>query len=228
MITFNYYGHACFMLDTGHEKLLFDPFLTFNTQAKIKPEDVECDYILVSHAHEDHFSDALKIAKKNHPMLIAIPEIINLFPAGYDNVHGMNLGGSAHFSFGTVTMVPALHSSGVAGGTACGFVIHFNDDTVVYYSGDTALFSDMKLIGERQKIHYAILPIGDNFTMGIEDAAKAVQFLRPSYVIPIHYNTWPIIEQEPETFKAYTESIARSFVKIVKPGHSLELEFMHK
>ena len=111
-------------------------------------------------------------------MIIAIPEIINLFPNGYDNVHGMNLGGSAQFSFGTVTMVPALHSSGVPGGVACGFVIHFNDDTVVYYSGDTALFSDMKLIGEKQKIHYSILPIGDNFTMSIEDAAKAAQLLK--------------------------------------------------
>ena len=90
----------------------------------------------------------------------------------------MNLGGSAQFSFGTVTMVPALHSSGVPGGVACGFVIHFNDDTVVYYSGDTALFSDMKLIGEKQKIHYSILPIGDNFTMSIEDAAKAAQLLK--------------------------------------------------
>lgn len=110
-------------------------------------------------------------------------------------------------------MVPALHSAGVAGGVACGFVIHFNDDTVVYYSGDTALFSDMKLIGEKQKIHYSILPIGDNFTMGIEDAAKAAQMLKTSYVIPIHYNTWPVIEQEPSNFKAYAESIARCFVK---------------
>ncbi len=226
MVKFNYYGHACFSLDTGSEKLLFDPFLTGNPQASIKPEEVQCDYLLLSHAHGDHFGDSEEIVKRNNPTVIAIPEILELLPADFAKGHGMNLGGSFTFPFGTVTMVPALHSSGVAGGVACGFVIRFNEslnNLTIYYSGDTALFSDMKLIGEKQKLDYAILPIGDNYTMGIKDAAKAVQFLNPTNVIPIHCGTWPVIDQNPEAFKSYAESIAPANVHIVKPGESLDL-----
>lgn len=226
MIKFDYYGHACFVLDNGKDRLLFDPFLTGNPQAAIKPEDVDCNYILLSHAHGDHLGDAVQIAQRTKAKVIAIPEILGLF-GDYDNVHGMNLGGSFAFPFGVVTMVPALHSSGVPGGIACGFVVRFinddNEDLTVYYSGDTALFSDMKLIGEKQKIDYAVLPIGDNYTMGVHDAAKAVQLIKPTYVIPVHYSTWPVIRQYPNLFKSHAESISHSLVAIVKPGESLDM-----
>ena len=226
MIRFDYYGHACFVLDNGKDRLLFDPFLTDNPQATIAAKDVECNYILLTHAHGDHFGDAVEIAKRTNAKVIAIPEILGLF-GNYENVHGMNLGGSFAFPFGIVTMVPALHSSGVAGGVACGFFIRFinedDDDLTVYYSGDTALFSDMKLIGERRKIDYAILPIGDNYTMGVNDAAKAVQLLKPHYAIPIHCGTWPVIKQYPSMFKSHAESISHSLVVLVKPGESLDM-----
>lgn len=226
MIKFYYYGHACFLLDTGKERLLFDPFLTNNPLASIKAEDVKCDYILLSHAHDDHYGDASEIAINNDALVISTPEVLSKLPANHAKAHGMNLGGSYTFPFGTVTMVLALHSAGVAGGTPCGFVIRFNndnDDKVVYFAGDTALFSDMSLIGAKQKIDYAILPIGDNYTMGTQDAAKAVQLLNASNVIPIHYNTWPVIAQDPENFKKYTESITHAKVHIVNPGEDLEL-----
>ena len=177
MIKFKYYGHACFLLETDNEKLLFDPFLTGNPVASISADEVKCDYILLTHAHGDHYGDATQIAQKTGAKVISTPEVLTKLPSDYENVHGMNLGGSFTFPFGIVTMVPALHSAGVEGGIPCGFVIKFNDDTVVYFAGDTALFSDMALIGEKQQIDYAILPIGSNYTMDAKDAAKAVQLL---------------------------------------------------
>lgn len=223
MVKFKYFGHACFMLDTGKEKLLFDPFLIDNPLNSVKIEDISCDYILVSHAHYDHYGDTTEIALKNNAVVISTPEVLSKLPKEYTNIHGMNLGGSFIFPFGTVTVVPALHSAGVAGGIACGFVIQFADDTVVYFAGDTALFSDMSLIGDKQKIDYAILPIGDNYTMGAKDAAKAMQLLKAKHGIPVHYNTWPVIAEKPEAFKAYTESISHSKVHIVNVGESLDL-----
>lgn len=223
MVKFSYYGHACFMLDTGKEKLLFDPFLTNNPLASVKVDDVVCDYILISHAHDDHYGDATTIAVRTNAVVISTPEVLSKLPEGYTEAHGMNLGGSFTFPFGTVTMVPALHSAGVAGGIPCGFVIQFVDDTVVYFAGDTALFSDMSIIGDKHKIDYAILPIGDNYTMGAQDAPKAMQLLKAKHGIPVHYNTWPVIAEKPEAFKAYTESISHSQVHIVNVGESLDL-----
>ena len=223
MVIFNYYGHACFELETSFGKILFDPFLTGNPLASIAAKDVNCDYILLTHAHGDHFGDAVEIAKRNNAKVISTPEVLGLFPSEYQNVHGMNLGGSYDFPFGRVTMTPALHSAGVAGGTPCGFIIRLKEDLVIYFAGDTALFSDMKLIGEKQKIDCAILPIGDNYTMGLEDAAKAVQLLNPSNVIPVHYNTWPVIAQRPEVFKSYVEQTTNTAVHIVNPGESWDL-----
>lgn len=223
MVIFNYYGHACFELETGFGNILFDPFLTGNPAASIEAKDVSCDYILLTHAHGDHFGDAVEIAQNNNAKVISTPEVLGLFPSTYQNVHGMNLGGSYDFPFGTVTMVPALHSAGVAGGTPCGFVLRLKEDLNIYFAGDTALFSDMKLIGERQKIDCAILPIGDNYTMGMEDAAKAVKLIKPTNVIPVHYNTWDVIRQRPEVFKMYVESKTPAAVHIVNPGESWDL-----
>lgn len=219
MLTFNYYGHACFQLDDGNYKLLFDPFLTGNPAATIKADEVEADYVLITHAHSDHIGDGYDIIEKNNATAIGIPEITDFGGANVKTIN-MNLGGTLNLPFGFVRMVPALHSAGIPGGTPCGYVVGIGGK-VIYYAGDTALFSDMKLIGQRDKIDYAILPIGDHYTMGPEDAAKAVEMLDASNVIPVHYNTWDIIKQNPEHFKSLVKTAT---VLIVNPGESLRLD----
>lgn len=225
MLTYTYYGHSCVLLDDGKYKVLTDPFLKGNPKAAIKAEDVECDYILVSHAHGDHLGDAPEIAKRTGATIIAIPEVIGVCQekAGDIKAHGMNLGGSVTLPFGKVRMTLALHSSGVAGGCACGFVIQMGGKNV-YFAGDTALFQDMQLIGRKDSLDYSLLPIGDNYTMGLEDAAKAAQWLNTAHVIPIHYDTWPVIAQDVESYKQATEESTRAKVHIVKPGESIELK----
>ena len=219
MLTFTYYGHACFQLDDGNYKLVFDPFLTGNPLATIKADDVKADYVFITHAHSDHVGDGYDIVEKNNATVIGIPEITDFGGANIKSIN-MNLGGTINFPFGFVRMVPALHSAGIPGGVPCGYVVGIGGK-VIYYAGDTALFGDMKLIGERDKIDYAILPIGDHYTMGIEDAAKAVELLDASNVIPVHYNTWDIIKQDPEDFKKLVKTAT---VLIVKPGESLRLD----
>ncbi len=216
-----YYGHAAFLIDTGKERLLFDPFLSGNAGASMSPEDVRCDYILLSHAHGDHFGDADSIAARTGAAVVAIPEVLGLFEKA-PKAYPMNIGGTVKLSFGSVTMTPAWHSAGVAGGVACGFLVQFADGPVVYYSGDTGLFGDMAWIGKKAAIDYAILPIGDNYTMGPEDAATAAKLLGASHAIPIHYNTWPVIAQDPQTFAALCESSGISAC-VVPVGGSVEL-----
>ena len=150
MLTYNYYGHACFQLDDGTTKILVDPFLTGNPQASISEKDVEADYILITHAHGDHIGDAPNIAVRTNATVVGIPEIMD-FGGQRVKTIGMNLGGTIKTEFGFVRMVPALHSSGIGGGVACGYVIGVGGK-IIYFAGDTALFSDMKLIGERDKI----------------------------------------------------------------------------
>lgn len=218
MLTFSYYGHACFQLDDGNYKLLFDPFLTGNPLATIKASEVKPDYVLITHAHGDHLGDA-DVIVKNGAVGIGIPEITD-FGGEQVKTINMNLGGTLNLPFGFVRMVPALHSAGIAGGVPCGYVVGIGGK-VIYYAGDTALFSDMKLIGQRDKIDYAILPIGGHYTMDPEDAAKAVEMLDASNVIPVHYNTWDIIKQDPEKFKSLVKTAT---VLIVNPGESLNLD----
>ena len=217
MLTFNYYGHSCFQLDDGNYKLLFDPFLTGNPAAPISSEEVQADYVLITHAHGDHIGDGYEIVKRTDATAIGIPEVMDI---GDDvNTIGMNVGGTLYLPFGFVRMVPAVHSSGIAGGVAVGYVVKIGGK-IVYYAGDTCLFGDMQLIGERDSIDYAILPIGDHYTMGIEDAARAVEFLGAKNVIPVHYNTWALIKQDPEEFK---EIVRGAKVHIVEPGESLRM-----
>ena len=219
MLKFNFYGHACFQLDDGKYKLLFDPFLTGNPLASIKADEVEADYVFITHAHSDHCGDGYDIIKRTGATAIGIPEVTDF---GGEDVKavGMNLGGTLKLPFGFARMVPALHSAGIAGGTPCGYVVGIGGQ-VIYFAGDTALFGDMKFIGERDKIDWAILPIGDHFTMGIGDAAKAVELLGAKNVIPVHYNTWDVIKQDPEEFKKLVKGAT---VHIVKPGESLNLD----
>ena len=218
MLTYNYYGHACFQLDDGKDKILVDPFLTGNPQASISDKDVEATYILVTHAHGDHVGDAPNIAVRTNATVVGIPEIVD-FGGQRVKTIGMNLGGTVQTSFGFVRMVPALHSSGIAGGVACGYVIGVGGK-VIYFAGDTSLFAEMKFIGERDKIDYAILPIGGHYTMDPVDAAKAAELLGAANVIPVHYNTWDIIKQNPEDL---VKLVKGAKVHIVKPGQSLNL-----
>lgn len=220
MLTYTYYGHSCFLLDDGKYKVLTDPFLTENPLATAKPEDIQCDFILVSHGHFDHLGQAEDIAKRTGAQVLAIPEILGAMDG--INGHGMNVGGTVKLPFGSVKMVPAIHSCMVAGGVAAGFVIEIGGQ-VVYFAGDTGLFSDMKLIGELCGVSVAVLPIGDNFTMGIKEAVVAAEFVGAKKVIPIHYNTWPLIAADADEFKKQVEAKGKATVEVVKPGESVEL-----
>ena len=224
MVKYSYFGHACFLLDDGKYKVLVDPFLTGNPVASVSAHDVAADYILVTHAHGDHLGDAPDIAARTGAEVVGIPEILDICTSMGTDVkgHGMNLGGSLNLPFGKVRMTLAQHSSGVPGGIACGYVIYIGG-LVIYYAGDTALFSDMKLIGQKDRLDYALLPIGDNYTMGLEDAALAAQWLGVRHVIPLHYDTWPIIRQDVAKYKELTEKMAHAEVHIVKPGEDIEL-----
>lgn len=219
---YKFLGHACFVIDTGSKKLIFDPFLTGNDKASTTPSKVHADYILLSHAHSDHFGDAVSIARMTGATVVAIPEVISLFPKTVVNFQPMNLGGCCETDFGTVKMVQAFHSCGAPGGIPCGFIVTFTNGPTVYYSGDTALFGDMKLFGDLFDIDYAILPIGDNYTMGPSDAILAAKFLKAKHVIPLHYNTWPVIAQNPETFREAAEK-ENIDVIIVEPGEEIEM-----
>ncbi len=194
-----YYGHSCFLIHVGGKKLIFDPFISPNPQASaININLIEADYILISHAHQDHMQDAAQIAKRTGATIISNWEITQWFaqkeqvPA----VHPMNTGGQWKFDFGTVLLTPALHSSsfpdGSYGGNPNGFFIESNEGNF-YYSGDTALMQDMKLLGEYKKIDFAFLPIGDNFTMGISDALIAANFIKCDKIIGMHFDTFPFI-----------------------------------
>lgn len=224
MVTFTYYGHSCFLLDDGNYKLLMDPFLTGNPVAAIQADEVAADFIFVSHAHGDHIGDAGAIATRTGAEVVGTPEVLALLSGQVDarKLHGMNLGGSSALPFGKVRLTLAQHSAGVAGGIACGFVLYFGG-RVIYYAGDTALFSDLQLIGRKDPIDYAILPIGDYYTMGLEDAALAAQWLGARHVIPVHYNTWPVIAQDVNKYKEVTEAMTKAEVHIVPPGQSMAL-----
>lgn len=206
MIEITYYGHSTYLVKINNITILFDPFISPNPKAsQIKIEDIKPDYILISHGHEDHVADAESIAKGSDAMLVSNYEIAVWFAEkGVEKYHPMNHGGSKTFDFGKVKYVNAVHSStlpdGSSGGSAGGFVIeHANG--CFYFAGDTALTYDMKLIGEEFKIDFAFLPIGDNFTMGINDAIKAAGFVGTKKIVGLHYDTFPYIEIDSEQAK---------------------------
>lgn len=221
MIKFNYIHHACFLLEHGDDAIIFDPFLDGNP-AGITSKQIKVSHILVSHGHADHLGNAFDIALKNKATIITTAEIASLATEKGCKAHAMHIGGTHKFPFGSVRITPAFHGSGIPGGHACGFIVNFYG-IVVYFAGDTSLFGDMSLLGELENIDYAILPIGDNFTMGPSDAVKAAKFLKAKNIIPVHYNTWPIIAQDPQKYKQAVEAENFAQVIVVKPGTSIEL-----
>lgn len=213
-------GHACFLLaEAGKETLILDPFLKENPLAPLKPEEVQADYVLVSHAHFDHLGEAYEIAKANKALIISTSEISKDAAGKGLLAHPLNIGGKFNFPFGWVKITLALHGSGFPGSHACGFVINYYGKNI-YFAGDTGLFSDMKLIGELTALDIALLPIGDNYTMGIDDAVIAASFLHAQTVIPYHYNTWPLIKADPQEFKKKTEEKTGSRCIVIAPGES--------
>ena len=212
-----YFGHSCYQLEINGKTILLDPFISPNELAKnVDVNSIETDYIFVSHGHEDHVADVESIAKRTGAKLVSNFEIVNWFgEKGVENSHPMNTGGSWKFDFGTVKCVQASHSSslpdGSYGGNAMGFLFIFEEDgveKVVYYAGDTALHYDMSLIqDEFDYVDFAFLPVGDNFTMGMEDAEVAAHFVNADCVIPMHYDTFGYIvidkKELEETFEEF-------------------------
>ncbi len=217
-----YFGHSCLQITEGDTTLLFDPFITDNPFQVAKKGDLHCSYILVSHAHFDHLGDTVYIAKNNDATVISTAEVANLCGEQGCKCHGMHIGGTHEFSFGKVRITPAFHGAGVPGGHACGFIVSIGGKTL-YFAGDTSIFGDMALLGRLESIDVALLPIGDNFTMGPSDALEAVGLLSPKAVIPVHYNTWSLIEQSPEQFKTAVEDKYHIPVRILNPGDSTKL-----
>jgi L-ascorbate metabolism protein UlaG (beta-lactamase superfamily) len=209
MARLTWHGHSCFTLVTDDDtRIMFDPFLDENPKADIKAGDVKAlDYILVSHGHFDHFGDAVALAKKTGAAVVGAFELVTFAQnQGVENGHPMNIGGGHRFPFGYAKMTPALHTGTVAGDDEGAFTVDpagwwlDMDGKTLYHAGDTALIMDMQLL--KGKVDVALLPIGDNFTMGPEDAATAVSFIEPKVVIPMHYGTWDVIDEDPNDFKA--------------------------
>ncbi len=220
-------GHASWLIETDRHRVLLDPFLTENPSATTKPEDFrDVSHVLVSHGHFDHVADAAQIIKANDATLITNFEIVQWFSEkhGIEGGIGMNLGGGVDTEFGHVKMIPALHSSmlpdGSNGGNPAGFLLTLGD-TRVYFACDTALFSDMKLYAGG--VDLAVLPIGDLFTMGIDDSIRAIKLIEPKAVLPCHYGTWPPIAQDVDRWADRVEKETGAAPVVLQVGGSFEL-----
>jgi L-ascorbate metabolism protein UlaG (beta-lactamase superfamily) len=209
MLKLTYHGHSCFELEADGHRVIVDPFIKGNSHAKIRPSDVEVEAVLVSHGHGDHVGDALEIARKNKCPVISNFEIANWFGGQGVEVHPMHIGGSHTFPFGRVKLTPAVHGSalpdGTGGGLAAG-ILFWMGGKCVYYAGDTGIHSDMGLYGRLNPIDLALLPIGDNFTMGVDDAVEAALLCQAKEAMPIHYDTFPVIAADPKEFVRKLES----------------------
>jgi len=226
VVELTYHSHACFSIAVNGTQLLIDPFLSGNELADVRADEVEADYILVSHGHGDHVGDTVAIAQRTGATTISNFEIQSwLLAQGVQNAHPMHIGGGHDFPFGRVKLTIAHHGSmlpdGSYGGNPAGFLLTL-EGKKIYHACDTGLFYDMKLIGE-DGLDVAILPIGDNFTMGPDDALKAVKLLEPRVVIPIHYDTFEVIQQDPYAFAARVEKETPARCVVLKPGQSYRL-----
>lgn len=225
-VTVTWHGHSSLSLDVSGTSILIDPFFTDNPVCSVDADESVADYILITHGHGDHVGDALSIAKRCGSMVISNFEICNWIAShGHENVHAQHIGGGFQHPFGHLKLTIAFHGSGLPdgayGGMPAGLLLTL-EGKKIYVAGDTALFSDMQLIGQAD-LDLAIIPIGDNYTMGPEDALQAVQFLNPKAVIPYHYNTWPPIEQDAAAWAAKVQSECNSAVVVLEVDESYSL-----
>jgi L-ascorbate metabolism protein UlaG (beta-lactamase superfamily) len=224
-IKVTWYSHACFLIETEKAALLVDPFLTGNPLAPVTAADIKADFIFISHGHGDHVGDSVQLAKQTGAMVVSNYEIQNWIAAqGVENSHPLHIGGGFDWPWGRVKLTIAHHGSmlpdGSYGGNPCGFLFYI-DGKKIYHACDTGLFYDMKLIGE-EGIDLAILPIGDNFTMGPDDALRAVKLIEPKQVIPIHYNTFDVIKQDAQAWAIRVQETAAK-PTVMMPGDTIEL-----
>jgi L-ascorbate metabolism protein UlaG (beta-lactamase superfamily) len=224
--TITWLGHGSVQIETAGKRVLIDPFLTGQPTAPVKADDLDADFILVSHGHADHVGDTVAIAQRTGAQVISNFEISVYFERqGLKNVHAQHIGGSHEFAFGRVKLTIAHHGSalpdGSYGGNPCGFLLHLEEGKV-YHAADTGLFYDMTLIGD-EGIDLALLPLGDNFTMGPFDALRAVKLINPRRVVPIHYNTWELIAQDAEAWAEQVRNETQCEPVVLKPGESVSL-----
>jgi L-ascorbate metabolism protein UlaG (beta-lactamase superfamily) len=224
--TITWYGHAAMGLELSGNRILVDPFITDNPAATVKANDLEADFILISHGHGDHVGDALSIAKRCDATVISNFEIASWFEAQGVKSHPQHIGGGFMHPFGYLKLTLALHGSalpdGSYGGNPAGFLLTTLDEARIYLACDTGLFGDMRLIGD-EGIDLAVLPIGDNFTMGPEDALRAVKLIEPEHVIPIHYNTWDLIAQDPNAWADRVSDETQTTPHVLQPGESVTI-----
>jgi len=223
--TFSFFGHSTFGLDIDGTQILVDPYFSDNPLTDLRAGEVEADFILITHGHGDHLGDSVSIARRTGAKVIANFEVANWVSEQGIEVHPQHIGGGFHHPFGYVKMTQAVHGSslpdGSYGGMPGGFLITTPEGEKMYLSGDTGLFSGMSLIGE-EDVYVAALPIGDNFTMGPDDALRAVKMVKPEIVIPTHYNTWELISQDPEAWKDRVEAETAAQVRILEPDQSMQ------
>ena len=219
MVKITYYGHACFGISDGNVSLLLDPFLRGNALAAISPEEAEADYILVTHGHGDHVGDTEEIAKRTGAVIISTVEVAGALFGDYKTL-ASNIGGWIPTPFGKVKLATAIHGSGVPGGLACGFIIEIGGRRI-YHMGDTALTKDFELLAD-EAIDVLLAPIGDFYTMGPKDAVRAAKMIRPKLVIPMHFNTFPAVRQDPDLF---AEQAAEAGISsnVLMPGESITI-----
>ncbi len=223
MLKLTYLSHSSFMLSDGEYTIVIDPFVNGNQNAPVAIDSIKPDFIVLTHAHGDHLGDAIQIAKDNDSMIVAVNELANYVASQGVKAHNMHIGGAWNFPFGRLKFTIAHHGSstpdGLYMGEPAGVVITMGGKTV-YHAGDTGIFLDMKLIGELNPIDVYMAPIGDNFTMGVDDAVKSVEFVNPKLAIPMHYNTFPIIEADPNVFKSKVESLNKE-ARVMDFGESI-------
>jgi L-ascorbate metabolism protein UlaG (beta-lactamase superfamily) len=226
-VNITWLGHSALSIVAGKHKILVDPFLTDNPSASARQEELQADFILLSHGHSDHVGDTAAIARRTGATVITNVEIARWLKEKHGlETHGQQPGGGFNYPFGYLKLTLAVHGSGLPdgsyGGLACGFLLTTRDGKKVYIACDTGLFSDMRLIGE-EGIDLAFLPIGDNYTMGPNDAVRAVRLLEPRIVVPYHYDTWGLIQQDPEAWAKRVETETKTKVESLKPGQSVAI-----